>query len=180
MASGTDEEIPEIYQGLRVRKPNEVMVQSQPTSRATPTGETGSLPAEVHADLEKQAGRELSAEEAVALDRANLERGMVNAPTGDTNTIREAKRSELEKPRANNASGESSASQEAINRAAAEKLGKVSRVKIDTRSGKETPLHGVDAVDAKPGKYDVIVQRGAKGETLLDKGEKARYRKKGL
>jgi hypothetical protein len=74
-----------------------------------------------------------------------------------------------------NASGESAASQEGINRAAAEKSQGLQRVKIDTRSGKETPLHGVDAVDIRPQPHEVIVQRGPKGETLLDKGEKARY-----
>jgi hypothetical protein len=87
-----------LYKGLRVRPASEVMVQPEVTSRATPTGETGSLPPEVHAGLEKQAGRELTNEEAVALDRANLERGMVSAPD-NSSAIREQKRSELEKPR---------------------------------------------------------------------------------
>lgn len=84
---------------IRWRKPEDVMVKPQETSRATPTGEKSSLPPEVHADLEKQAGRPLSDEEAVSLDRANLERGMVSAPEGNTNQIREEKRSQLEKPR---------------------------------------------------------------------------------
>lgn len=92
-------EAKKLYDGLRVRKADEVMVQPEVTSRATPTGEGASLPAEIHANLEKQAGRKLSDDEAVALDRANLERGMVSAPEGNTNHVREAKRSQLEKPR---------------------------------------------------------------------------------
>lgn len=92
-------EAKKLYDGLRVRKADEVMVQPEVTSRATPTGEGASLPAEIHANLEKQAGRKLSDDEAVALDRANLERGMVSAPEGNTNQVREAKRSQLEKPR---------------------------------------------------------------------------------
>jgi hypothetical protein len=79
-----------------------------------------------------------------------------------------------------NASGESSASQEAINRVKYEKQAGIKRFKIDTRSGNEVPLTGVDAVDAKPGSYDVIVQRGPNGETVLDAGNKAKpYRPKG-
>lgn len=73
-----------------------------------------------------------------------------------------------------NASGESAASMEAIRRVAAEKSKGVERVRIDTRSGRETPLFGVDAVDAKPGPYEVIVQRGPQGETILDRGAQAR------
>lgn len=73
-----------------------------------------------------------------------------------------------------NASGESSASLEAINRQASERVNGVKRFRIDTRSGKETPLIGVDAVDAKAGPYDRIVQRGPQGETTLDQGLKAR------
>src|SRR6266568_2482524 len=74
-----------------------------------------------------------------------------------------------------NASGESEASLEAINRAKQEKLAGVSRVRIDTRSGKETPLIGPEAVDAKAGAYDRIVQRRADGsETTLAEGGQAR------
>ena len=78
-----------------------------------------------------------------------------------------------------NASGESSASREAINRVASEKTNAVKRFRIDTRSGREVPLIGVDAVDAKPGPYDVIVKRSKTGEEILDTGAKARpYRAK--
>lgn len=78
-----------------------------------------------------------------------------------------------------NASGESRASQEAINRAASEKVQNIKRYRIDTRSGKEMPLVGVDAVDAVAGPYDVIVKRGPQGEEVLDQGSRARlYRRR--
>jgi hypothetical protein len=79
-----------------------------------------------------------------------------------------------------NASGESAASQEAINRASSEKAAGTKRVRIDTRSGRETPIIGTEAVDAKAGPYDVIVQRTpGKPEVLLDSGRTARpYRPK--
>jgi hypothetical protein len=78
-----------------------------------------------------------------------------------------------------NASGESAASQEAINRVASEQRQGIKRFRIDTRSGNEIPLTGVDAVDARPGQYDVIVERSPKGETVLDSGPKSRpYRSK--
>lgn len=73
-----------------------------------------------------------------------------------------------------NGSGESSASQEAISRVASEKAQKIERVRIDTRSGKETKLFGVDAVDAKAGPYDRIIKRGPNGEEIQDEGAKAR------
>jgi hypothetical protein len=76
-----------------------------------------------------------------------------------------------------NGSSESAASQEAINRTASEKAQSIQRIRIDTRSGKETPLIGVDAVDATPGPYDVIVKRSPSGEQVLDRGAKARGRK---
>ncbi len=73
-----------------------------------------------------------------------------------------------------NASGESSASQEAINRAASEKAQGIKRYRIDGRSGKEIPLFGPDAVDAKAGPFDYIVSRDSKGQTVLDMGSQAR------
>jgi hypothetical protein len=73
-----------------------------------------------------------------------------------------------------NASGESSASQEAISRAASEKGQGIKRFRVDTRSGKEIPLFGPDAVDLKAGPYDKIIMRGPKGETVLDRGANVR------
>lgn len=74
----------------------EVMMRTEPTSRAAPEGRGGTLPAELHADLEKQAGRKLTNDEAISLDRANLERGMATSAPGETGAIREAHRERLE------------------------------------------------------------------------------------
>lgn len=86
-----------------VRPSEEVMVQPPSTSRGTPTGEarifegkSGTLPPELHADLEKQAGRKLTNDEAVALDRANLERQMGQGKPDESSAIREEHRSKLE------------------------------------------------------------------------------------
>ena len=71
-------------------------------------------------------------------------------------------------------SGESAASQEAINRLRAEAGRGVKRFRVDTRSGNRVPLIGVDAIDAKPGPYDRIIMRDAEGnEVTLDRGQKA-------
>jgi hypothetical protein len=76
-----------------------------------------------------------------------------------------------------NASGESTASQEAVNRTASEKNKGTKYYRLDTRSGKATPLLGVDRVDATAGDYDEIVKVDKDGtETTLDKGSKARPR----
>lgn len=76
---------------------------------------------------------------------------------------------------ANNASGESAASQEAISRVASEKTQGIQRVRIDTRSGKETPLIGADAVDIRPGKFDRIMMRYPNGRQVeLSRGSQAR------
>lgn len=71
----------------------------------------------------------------------------------------------------NNASGESAASVEAVNRVAAEKAAKQDRFLID-KDGTVTPLIGVDAVDASAKPGQVIVQRGVGAEkyTILDRG----------
>lgn len=74
-----------------------------------------------------------------------------------------------------NASGESSASQEAISRVASEKAQGTKRFRVDTRTGQEVPLYGPDAVDARANPYEVIIQRTpGKGETLLDSGARSR------
>jgi len=75
----------------------------------------------------------------------------------------------------NNASGESAASQEAINRQASEKNQGIKRYRVDSRTGNAVPLIGPDAVDATAGKFDHIVQVGPNGEeTILDSGASAR------
>lgn len=71
----------------------------------------------------------------------------------------------------NNASGESSASVEAINRVKSEKAAGQDRFVIEP-NGTVTPLRGVDAVDAVARKGQVIVQRsvGDKKYSVLDRG----------
>lgn len=76
-----------------------------------------------------------------------------------------------------NGSGESSASMEAIHRAASERAGGVQRFRIDTRSGQAFPLIGVDAVDVAPSPYDVIIQRTPLGDIELARGRSARRTK---
>lgn len=67
------------------------------------------------------------------------------------------------------------ASPEAISRIKSEKAAGIERVKVDTRSQKEIPLIGVDAVDVQPGPFDVIVQREpGKADVVLSRGERAK------
>lgn len=73
-----------------------------------------------------------------------------------------------------NASGESSASQEAINRTKSEKRSGTKYYRVDSRSGRETPIIGTDAADATAGPYEHIVRRGPDGEVTLDSGKSAR------
>jgi hypothetical protein len=82
-----------------------------------------------------------------------------------------------------NASGESAASQEAINRTASEKGQGVKRVVVDTRSGVERPLmSGVDAVDYQAKPYESVEFRGGDRDgEVIDRGNKARpYQRKEL
>jgi len=71
-----------------------------------------------------------------------------------------------------NASGESAASIEAINRQRAEASGGVQRLRVDARSGKATPLIGPEAVDAVPGPHDILVTEQGGRRTVLDQGAK--------
>lgn len=67
------------------------------------------------------------------------------------------------------------ASPEAISRIKTEKAKGIEKFKVDTRSNKEIPLIGVDAIDVQPGPYDVIVQREPdKPDTVLSRGAKAK------
>jgi hypothetical protein len=106
----------------------EVMRQPQTTSQAAPTGGGGTLPLELKADLEKQAGRKLTDEEAIALDRGNLERDMAKAGPGEMAAIREQHRQTLEK----------------VGRAvnpipATAESGLGSKIDLETRKAKELP-----------------------------------------
>jgi hypothetical protein len=81
----------------------------------------------------------------------------------------------------NNASGESAASQEAINRAQAENDQGVQRVVVDTRSGSERPLIGTDAVDYQAKPYESVEFRGGDRDgEVIDQGAKARPYKQRL
>jgi len=76
-----------------------------------------------------------------------------------------------------NASGESSASKEAINRTASQKRQGIKTIRIDTRSGKETLIPTVDAADTTAKPYEQIVQRKPDGsEAVMDTGVKAHRR----
>lgn len=80
-----------------------------------------------------------------------------------------------------NASGESSASLEAQNRLAAEKQHGIGRFVVDTRSGKERPLIGVDAVDYKVKPYEISFKRDAEDRVeVVDRGAKAKEEPKVL
>ena len=76
-----------------------------------------------------------------------------------------------------NASGESGASLEAINRQRSERMQGSKRVVIDTRIGERSarPLLGADAVDYVPRPYESVEFRGGSrhGE-VIDQGRMAR------
>lgn len=80
-----------------------------------------------------------------------------------------------------NGSGESAASQEAINRTASEKTQGLKRVVVDTRSGLERPLIGADAVDYQAKPYESVEFRGGDRDgEVIDQGRSARpYTRKG-
>ena len=73
-----------------------------------------------------------------------------------------------------NASGESAASQEAINRTESQKAQGVKTYRVDTRSGKTTPISGVESADAKANPYEKIVQVKGDQITEQDSGKGAR------
>ena len=74
-----------------------------------------------------------------------------------------------------NASGESVASQEAINRAASQKAQGIKTYRVDSRSGNAVPILGVDAADATAKPYEHIVQVKPTGEVQIqDSGRGAR------
>jgi len=98
------------------------------------------------------------------LDKA-LAEGKIDPKQHEANVIPE--------PPVNNASGESAASVEALNRVASEKRLGQDRVMVDARTGKETPLIGVDAVDltAKPNSIMIETGKGKNGAPLVTKGK---------
>lgn len=132
--------------------------------------ETKDIQAQMRRDLEEHGHSAYSQEKRdwFARNQPGSTKGELTAQTPPVTSVPPVRARVL------NASGESPASAEAISRVASEKAGGIKRFRIDTRSGKEVPLIGVDAVDAKAGPYDRIVQRGPKGEVTLDEGLKAR------
>jgi hypothetical protein len=86
-----------------------------------------------------------------------------------------ANRLETAKPVVNNASGESAASQEAINRAASQKAQGIKTYRVDSRSGNAVPVLGTDAADVQAAPYEHIVQVARDGQvTIQDSGKHAR------
>lgn len=80
-----------------------------------------------------------------------------------------------------NASGESPASREAISRLKGERARNERRVIVDTRSGIERPLIGVDAVDYRPRPFESVEWRGGNRDgEVIDSGNSARgYTRRG-
>jgi hypothetical protein len=83
--------------------------------------------------------------------------------------------------RTNNASGESSASVEAINRDKIERAAGQDRFLVDP-DGKMWPIRGVDAVDARAPKGSIIIQKGVGAEpfSILDRGGLPQQHARGL
>jgi hypothetical protein len=82
---------------LSARPSSEIMRQPVSVSRAgTMGGEATPLPPELKAEIERQAGRKLSDEEAIALDRTRAEREMATPRPDEASAIREAHRGKLE------------------------------------------------------------------------------------
>lgn len=94
------------------------------------------------------------------------------APPGPTEGSTRPAPVEPPTPIAENASGESAASQEAISRVRTEKRTGTRRLRVDTRTGKATPLVGVDAVDVPAGPHDVIVKDGPRGREVISTGNR--------
>jgi len=81
----------------------------------------------------------------------------------------------------NNASGQTMASQEALNRQASEKALGERRVAVDTRSGTERPLIGPEAVDYRAQPHESVEFRGGQREgEVINAGNKARPYKKAV
>jgi len=121
------------------------------------------------------------------LEAAMKNRGKIRTPFDYTEGARQTMESNKNMPKmpgpkqsAPNASGESAASQEAINRTASEKAAGTKRVVVDTRSGNERPLIGVDAVDYLPKPYESVEFRGGKRDgEIINQGKSVRpYKRK--
>jgi hypothetical protein len=128
--------------------------------------------------VKKYAGQNtVGTAEGATKDTAYFQKAKEENPTGSmSDWAQRAQQLKQEAAQATvNASGESSASQEAINRAESERAQGVSRVAVDTRSGAERPLTGVDAVDYQPQPYETVEFRGGDQDGQeIARGDKAR------
>ena len=118
---------------------------------------------ETYAGTERRAGaRALTtpAENELAMKNRRLQD--IHNPFDDTEgasaTMNRDINKQIPSPVAINASGESAASQEAINRVQSEKAQGIKTYRVDTRSGNAIPVLGVDAPDAHANPYEHIVQ----------------------
>lgn len=139
---------PEAVDAARVRLTDEALASNLPDS---PTARAEIL----RAEDELGAGRVPEVQETFAVEVREL--GEFDA--------------DLFAQLANNASGESAASQEAINRLSQERVAEQVRVKVG-RDGAVMPLVTAEAVDARAQKGEVILQRGVGSDewTVLDSG----------
>jgi hypothetical protein len=135
-------------------------------------------PPKDYGQLAKQADRRSTSRPAL-MSPTDIEGAMKNrkpmhtpfdVTEGSMNTI---KNDPMMPKYGTNGSGESSASLEAVNRVAAEKANGTRRVVVDSRSGNERPLFGVDAVDYQPRPHEVVIQRTPQGDIELARGHAA-------
>ena len=151
------------------------------TAEETPGAVRNNIPAVDRRAVDRST---MSANE---LEAAIKNRGKIRTPFDYTEGARQTMESDKNMPKmpgpkqsAPNASGESAASQEAINRTASEKAAGTKRVVVDTRSGNERPLIGVDAVDYLPKPYESVEFRGGKRDgEIINQGKSVRpYKRK--
>jgi hypothetical protein len=158
------------YRGLRYMVDNGVGSGSELATMAAQRGGPAADPAEAIAT--QQAREDMVA----AAKNPNGKRPPLRPGADPADPIYEA---EI-KRHTENASGESAASQEAINRHASEQEAGVSRWRIDP-DGNRLPLVGVDAVDAAAPKGHVHTIRDAEGnEIITDRGGLTQAQAKGL
>lgn len=149
--------------------------QPGPSPHSTDAG-LPELHPEEQATLESQAGRPLTTEEAQRLRVQNAKSSAVqDMLAGNRHTVEEVESMRRE-PVKTNGSGESSASLEAQIREKSMTGKGEHYISVDTRTGQETPLNGVDAHDLahKPKPYDITykVDKDGRREKVME-GSKA-------
>lgn len=153
---------------------------SSPTDQFT-SGGTRKLKLGVPMDVVGQRVSLPSADYTTGSRKLRLDSPSMDAPDLGTKaraaseaTFGPLERRSQSRPVTTNGSGDSAASQEAINRVASDKANGVHTYRVDSRSGKPTPLLGVDAVDAVAGPHDHIVQIKGDQVTPVDSGKSAK------